>query len=151
MSNYPIKERNEMLICFFEGLGYEVKLLGDRNQPKVIITIGSKSFVVSGYVKNKLYNFTTEPFGGTEVLTINLNDTSNIKREDIDNIFKNNKQRNYFTIRLKGSDIYYLKTEDNNILFSSTDKRYFFDKEKAQSTLDYLAKYNNNVELVKNI
>lgn len=133
LKNYPIEERNNQLLMLFTNLGFDVKLIGDKNQPKIVF---ADEFVISGFVKNRLYNFTTKPFGGDVIRIVNLN-KPNITKNEILDILKNNTQRRFFRLRTT-EELFYIKTENKIPLFSFTDSRYFFYKERALNTQKYL-------------
>lgn len=144
MNKYPIKHRNHQLHNLFCNLGFDVRLIGDHNQPKIII---DNSFAVSGFVKNRIFNFTTKPFGGEVIRSVNLN-TPNISKREIDILFSTNSQRPYYKIHLINTKLYYLKTENAEPLFSVSDSRFFFDKHKATKTIEYLKNlFDLNLEL----
>ncbi len=57
--NYPIIERNELLLSMFTSNGYNAKLIGDINQPAIVI---DEDWAVPGYVHNKTYHFCNKPY-----------------------------------------------------------------------------------------
>ena len=133
---YPVEHRNAQLKSIFENAGYAVKLIGDYNQPKIII---NEQFAVSGYVQNRLYHFTTESFGGEVIRTINLN-RPDLSKTELAEIFANNIQRKFWRLALSNdNDCYFVKTEKNIPLFAFNDSRYWFDKQKALITKKYLS------------
>lgn len=137
-STYPIDDRNDLLRKVFENLGYFVELVGDKNQPKIVI---NRSFAVSGFVKNKIFNFTTKPFGGTIVKTISLLVDNPISKEDLEELFINTQKREIWKLFIRsedGTQLFYIKTEDKIPYFSTWDNRYFFDLEKANQMAQYL-------------
>lgn len=136
---YPIDERNDLLRRVFENLGYFVELVGDKNQPKIVI---NKSFAISGFVKNKLFNFTSKPFGGTIVKTISLLVDNPLTREELDHLINSTEKREIWKIFVRledGTKMYYIKTEEKIPYFSTKDNRYFFDFEKVSQMAEYLA------------
>jgi hypothetical protein len=139
-NNYPVEERNEQLLQIFLKLGYDAKLIGNRNQPKIII---DNSFAISGYVHNKLYHFTDKPFGGVEVRTINLNHEDPISREEVDNLINSSEKRQIWKVGLceekSGKTFYYVNTRDKIPYFAFDDCRFFFDKTKAEEAHEYLS------------
>lgn len=139
-TNYPVEGRNELLLQLFLDLGFDAKLIGNRNQPKIII---NNSFAISGYVHNKLYHFTTKPFGGEAVKTINLNHENPISRLEVDQLIATCQKRQIWKVGLcdekDGYTFYYVKTQDFVPYFAFDECRFFFDQEKAEDTHKYLS------------
>lgn len=131
---YPVQERNKLLLSFFERLGYNCKLVGNPNQPKIVI---DDEFAISGYVHNKLYHFTTKPFGGVAVYTVNLTWCDDVTRDKIDELIAATEKRQLWTIC--HDSLHYVKTEQDIPYFSPVAKRFFFDEAKAIETFDWLS------------
>lgn len=131
-NNYPVEQRNAQLLSFFEQKGYaNVKVIGNPNQPKIII---DNEFAVSGFVKNRIYNFTTKPFGGEIVLSVNLNNPNEYSVQLInDTIDVNEKRKIYFCELDSNMNIYLSHTRGGHVYFSTTDPRIFFNYEDVES------------------
>lgn len=135
IKKYPIDQRNKQLQLLFENAGFSTKLIGDCNQPKIII---NDMFAVSGYVHNRLYHFTSKPFGGEIVRTVNLHDVD-ITASEIAKIFDSIEQRRFFRLVLKTDEkCFFLKTENSIPMFAFNDSRFWFDEQKASQTKKYL-------------
>jgi hypothetical protein len=116
-----------MLVDFFTYLGYEnVKLIGDENQPKVILDDITS---VNGFVKNKLYNFTNKQFGGEVVYTVNLRKLEDISLATIESILSTYERKKVYAI-MSEEQLFYVRTEKFVPQFSVNEKRYFFTKFK---------------------
>ena len=138
---YPIEERNQSLLNVFRNLGYDAKLVGNKNQPKIVI---NNDFAISGYVQNKLYHFTTKPFGGDIVQTISLNIFDPITKKDVDRLIEQTEKRKVWKIYVKQEDkkqnrLFYVKTDNFIPYFSTEDFRFFFDEQKVIETVEYLS------------
>ena len=137
-TNYPVQERNTELLALFVSLGYNAKLVGNPNQPKIII---DNNFAISGYVHNRLYHFVSKPFGGEIVRTISLTVDNPITREDVDALIASTEARPIWKLVVhneEGPNMYYTKTENFKPYFSTEDSRFFFDSDKAEDTIEYL-------------
>jgi hypothetical protein len=138
---YPILERNNLLFDFFKYLGFQnVKLLGDENQPKIIL---DDMKAVSGFVKNKYYNFTDKPFGGNVVYTINLQEKEHENIDYVRTIIHQAERRIIYRLLVDNSSFFFCKIENNIPYFSNIDARYYFEKAKADRMKDYLQKEHN--------
>lgn len=139
-TNYPVEERNDQLLKLFLNLGYDAKLIGNRNQPKIII---DRNFAISGFIKNRIYNFTSKPFGGDIVHTINLNHHDAITRLEIDQLIASCEKRQIWKVGLCeeycGKTLYYVNTTEFIPYFAFDDCRFFFDAEKAEDAHKYLS------------
>lgn len=139
-TNYPIEERNKQLLNLFVTLGYNTKLIGNQNQPKIII---DNSFAISGFIKNRIYNFTSKPFGGDIVHSINLNHHDVISREEVDQLIATCQKRQIWKVGLceekGGKTLYYVNTNEFIPYFAFDDCRFFFDVEKAEDAHQYLS------------
>lgn len=133
--NYPVEERNQMLVDFFKTHDIEVKLIGDKNKPKVIINGDN---VLSGFVHNKKFIFTSKQFGGEAIYTINLHRTDFYTTQLINKLIETNNKTKVYRIVHNDNEKYYLKTIDDTPIFSNEDSRYYFSLEKANKTLVYL-------------
>lgn len=131
---YPIEERNKLLLEFFTNRGFDCKLLGNINQPKLVI---DDTYAISGYVHNKLYHFTSKPFGGEVVYTVNLTFCEDVTKDKIASIIDSTSKRTIWKI-VTTEGLYYVRTELNQPLFSPVGTRFFFDKLKAEETFDWL-------------
>lgn len=138
-NNYPVEQRNAQLLNFFELNGYEnVKVIGNPNQPKVII---DDAYAISGFVQNRIYNFTTKPFGGEIVLSVNLNNPNDYSESLINQIIQDNEKREIFFCELYGVGGMYLShTRGGHVYYSRTDPRVFFNYVDAESFTDHIEK-----------
>ena len=144
---YPIQQRNVQLKTFFKSFGFEVKLIGDYNQPIIVI---NDDYAVSGFVQNRLYHFTTKPFGGNIVRTVNLNEPD-LTKSDLDDILSSNEQKRFWrlSVKCKNNLIYYLKTERGIPLFANNDSRYWFKYDRVIEYKKYLAEsFNIETDIV---
>lgn len=134
-TSYPIHHRNDQLKQMFLNLGLDVKLIGDFNQPKIIV---NDDYAISGFVQNRLYHFTTKPFQGQIVRTVNLNEPD-LSINELHDLLHENDQRRFWKLAHSENDsLFYLKTENNVALFAFTDARYWFDRDRVIDTKKYL-------------
>lgn len=140
-NTYPIDERNELLLKMFENLGFSAKLIGNKNQPKIVI---DDSWSISGYVHNKLYHFTTKPFNGEVVKTVSLTLRNPITREELDAIIASTQYRQVWKLSIEASipAMFYVKTENFTPIFAPSNCRFFFDLEKTLETQKYLFEHH---------
>lgn len=136
-TNYPVEQRNAQLLNFFEVKGYtNVKVLGNPNQPKIII---DDEFAISGFVKNRIYNFTTKPFGGEVILSVNLNNPSDYSPQAISDVIESSEKRKIYFCELDTVHKMYIShTRGGHVYYSSTDPRVFFNLEDAESFADHI-------------
>lgn len=150
-----IANRNALLKKFFTSRGFNVTLIGDYNQPVVIVRDDSDVlFAVGGYVKNFMYHFTDIPFGGHSILSVNLNsDNDDITYDMIADIFEKNEQRNVYVLQHAEDEsllfsIVADKSGESHVYWSKTDPRYFLSIEKAKDTADHLkSEFNINTRI----
>lgn len=137
-TEYPVDERNQMIIDFFKHHNIEVKLIGDKNKPKIVV---NDDQVLSGFVYNKKFNFTTKQFGGDVIYVINLHRLDFYKTSFINKLIDNNNKTKIYRIKqteIPDVDSYYLKTDEATPIFSENDSRYYFNKLEAEKTKLYL-------------
>jgi len=138
-NEYPVEARNIQLIDLFTSLGYDAKLIGNPNQPKIII---DSCYAISGYVHNRLYHFTTKPFGGNVVKTVDIR-RPDIKRQELDDLIDSCEKRKLWKVGVAqqycDKNLYYVKTEEKVPLFSFDDRRFFFDQIRAERCQQYLS------------
>lgn len=142
-TDYPVKTRNIMLLNMFRQHNISAQLVGDINQPSIVI---DGNFAISGFVKNRIYNFTNKPFGGFIVDSIYLNEETEITKTEIQEFVYVSEVRKLWKIQVCvfGKEPVYLYSIDNNkVLFSLYDAKYFFSEEKAQEFINTLVKYYN--------
>lgn len=140
-TSFPIDKRNTQLHTFFESLGYNVKIIGNRNQPKVII---DDSFAISGFVKNNEYLFTTKPFHGDVITSVNIYE-SDMTRLDVDRLIAMSEKRRLWKLLLvdhtseeSSYNMFYSHTSNGISYFSDNDPKFFFNESDAISTRDWL-------------
>lgn len=145
--SYPVKERNNLIIEFFNYHGLKIeKLIGDENQPKIILS-DFKS--VSGFVKNKIYNFTTKQFGGEVIYSVNLAEKEKEDSVHLRKIIESSERKKVYRLKIYLSDMYYVKTENYVPYFSKIEARYYFDFAKAAETQTYLSQLHQiSVDIV---
>lgn len=136
--SYPVELRNSTLLKLFIDLGFNARLIGNPNQPKIII---DNSFAISGFVKNSLYNFTSKPFNGFIIETINIYSNC-LSRNDVLRLIESSEKRRLWKVAIIDDNVdelqYYVKTEDDVAHFSLDDARFFFTIESAISCQQYL-------------
>lgn len=136
-TNYPIAERNELLLKMFTENGFNAQLVGNPNQPAIVI---NGEFAVSGYVHNKLYHFTDKPFGGSEVHTVQLSENPIISKSKILELIESSESRKLYKIVVDfgNTDMFFNNYRNENFYFSATDARYYFSYQKAEEMLDII-------------
>ncbi|BBI90570.1 hypothetical protein HYO65_gp178 [Tenacibaculum phage PTm1] len=136
-SNYPIKERNEALLNMFTSNGFNAQLVGDINQPAIVI---DGKYAIAGYVHNKVYNFCDKPFGGTEIHSVTLSENPNISRTKILELIQKSEVRKLYKIKVNfgNQSLWYANHRNDHIYFSPTDTRYFFSHQNALNALNML-------------
>lgn len=136
-TKYPVKERNKLLVDFFEYHNFKnVKLIGDENQPKIIL---DDMLSVSGFVRNKIYNFTNKQFGGEIIHSIDLNQFEKESHQHLKEIINSAERKRVYRLKIYNQQLFYVRTVENAPYFSNIESRYFFDFEKAVSTQQYLS------------
>jgi hypothetical protein len=146
--NEMIADRNVKLKDIFtEILDCYVTVIGDPNQPVIIVHYNDSLFAIGGFVKNFVYNFTTKPYGGSIVRSINLNDPDLTKYELLE-ILRSNEQRQVYLVLHSDYDnlafsSFAEKSGETHVYFSYTDPRYFLSAEKAEETVKLLASEHN--------
>lgn len=152
-----ITDRNRLLEHMFKSNDFNVKLIGDKNQPAVIILnyLDRAPFAIAGFVKNFKYNFTTKPFNGSITGTVYLTEFEvNVTRGTIVEMIERNEHREAYMLRMQNTEdepmyLSYLNHDSKHLYWSKTDPRYFLDKEKAESQKDLLEfNYNEVTDLV---
>lgn len=138
--NTMISTRNVLLGEFFEANGFEVKLLGDKNQPAIIL---NDSICVSGYVKNFDYNFTSKIYNGDVIHTIKLETQTNIDPKKVRECIKGSEHRNMFRIHYSGESSLMLvdfnKSNGKTIpVWGKENPKLYFSEVRAEKTLKYL-------------
>lgn len=133
-----ITNRNILLKEFFSKRGLDAILIGDYNQPAIVIRSEPSLFAVGGFVKNFQYNFTNIPFGGHVIMSINLNsENEDFTSVDILNIFDEYDQRPVYVLKNEANSMLLFssitdKSDESHIYWSETDPRYFLSFEKAE-------------------
>lgn len=145
--NYPIEERNLLIVEFFNYHGFtDIALIGDENQPKIIL---DDMKAVSGFVKNKIYNFTNKQFGGEVIYRVNLNEKEAEDSTFIKNIIYSAERKKVYRLKLSGQKMFYIRTEKYIPYFSNVESRFFFNVDKARSIQQFLLeKHEIETELV---
>lgn len=135
-TTYPVKERNQLLADFFIYHGFKnIKLIGDENQPKLIVD----NLSISGFVKNKIYHFTTKQFGGEIIYSVNLNEKEIESTEYLVKIIESAERKTVYRLVVDSiKNLFYVRTDKGAPYFSTSESRYYFDLEKAISTKAYL-------------
>lgn len=145
-SNYPIQERNELLLAMFTSNGYNAQLIGDINQPAIVI---DEKYAIAGYVHNKTYHFCDKPFGGTEIHTVQLSENPSISRSKIEELIANSEVRKLYKIRVKFGDqsLWFANHRNDKIYFSPDDVHYYFSYKKASATANMLRTRRFDVDI----
>lgn len=146
--------RNQLLLEFFKSKGFETKVLGDTNQPIVIIEQGKSRIAISAHVKNFEYCFTDKPFHGVVTHQFNLyNKGSELTYDDLFNILTTNVQRDVYALEhpiCKGLFFSYIsyRTGSPRLYWSKDDPKYFVSLQKARKVIDELSNmYNEETTL----
>lgn len=136
-TNYPIRERNELLLAMFTTNGFDAQLVGDLNQPAIVI---EGKYAIAGYVHNKLYHFCDQAFGGTEIFTIQLSENPSISRAKILDLIEKSTVRKLYKIKsyFDQHSMWFANHRNGNIYFSPDDVRYYFSYKKASDDLEML-------------
>ena len=150
-----ILDRNKKLENFFTKRGLAVQLIGDINQPIVIVQLENTYFAVSAHVKNFKYNFTTTPFNGEIVKTIDLNiSLDEFSASDLWKLLKDNEQRSvYLIVNSEAEQMCFHSIETKNdiehVYWCDTDPHYFLSKEKVEDLSSILESYNYSITIVQ--
>lgn len=133
-TNYPIVERNQLLLKLFTDNNFNAKLIGDPNQPAIVI---DETYAIAGYVHNKTYHFCDKPFGGTEIHSIHLSENPTISRNKIQELIDGSEKRKLYKIKVKIGQYYmwFNNFRHGHLYFSPTDVRYYFSYAKANDMI----------------
>ena len=132
-----IFDRNRLLKKFFTDRGFDVELIGDQNQPAVIVKNFGELFAVGAHVKNFKYNFTNIPFNGHIVKSVDLNQEEELfSRQDLIEIIENTEQREVYVLKkYENPEMYFnsivQKNGTQHVYWSETDPHYFLVGHKA--------------------
>jgi len=146
-TNYPIVERNELLLKMFTENGFDAKLIGNPNQPAIII---DGKYAIAGYVHNRMYHFTNKPFGGYEIHSVHLTENPSISRAKIEELIERSEKRKLYLIEVLLGDhrLYFNNFRNENFYFSDNDIRYYFSYEKAKEMTEMLNRCDYDACLV---
>lgn len=117
--NETIDKRNYRLQKFFLSKGIDVKIVGDKNSPAIII---NDEYCLSCYVKNFNLFFQDKPFKGQKLFQVKLTeDIDCTKDSKIRDWLENSEHRKIFKIR---ADVH---NEPTTLYLSGFNKDEFFE------------------------
>lgn len=146
-TSYPVAERNELLLHTFTSNGFDAQLVGNPNQPAVVI---DGTYAIAGYVHNKLYHFCDKPFGGSEIHSVHLTENPSISRTKILELINISEPRKLHKIQVDfgAHALWFNNHRNDNFYFSDNDVRYFFSYAKATEALELLMLNRYDAQLV---
>lgn len=142
--------RNIILQELFECNGFVIKLIGDNNQPAIVIfNYHERPFVISGFVKNFIFKLTTKPYNGTIVNSIRLRrDQLTGHRDMIIDHIESSESRPVYRIQCtEHSDMFFnsvkMHSGVNHIYWSTSDQRLYISRQRAESMQQYIKDYED--------
>ena len=144
-----LKRREERIKRMFFNNGFEVRLIGDPQKPAIII---DDTYILSGYVHNFNFHFTSKPFGGEIIKTIKLHANPEVAFEEIKSLLVNYEHRHAWKIALYTQDqLLYLvgynylnrdQKEGRYPVFARHNPKIYFTQEKAEEVSAILNEEN---------
>jgi hypothetical protein len=140
-----IVRRNKRLSDFFKLLGLNVKVIGNVNNPPMII---NDEFILNAYVHNFELRFTDSPNQGNVLYIVKLTEKPLFDKNKILSAINDYEKRPVFKVYLKDcsptiylSGYNFLNKEEKlgrYPVFSSYSPKVYFNKEKADEISDEL-------------
>jgi hypothetical protein len=148
-----IKHRNELLRKAFNNIDLDAVIIGDRNQPFIVIkNYGSKPFGVQGYVHNFKYHFKNQAVDGDIIHTIDLNEKKPLNISTFIDIISKSEVRKVYRIVLSNGlqfashrEIQAFDGLKTNYYWSDTDCKYFISYAKAAEVFDKFKHLNPEI------
>lgn len=139
-----LANRNKCLLRFFTRNGYDVRLVGDKQRPSVIL---NEMVVLSCYVKHFDLIFTKEPFNCEIIRTFKLREEADITEREIQEAIEMGTHRHVYKLKLAGQDMYvvgfnFMNKEmelDRYPVFGKHNPKVYFDREFAEKLVESLA------------
>ena len=150
-SEFLLKEvtrRNLFLNKFFEKNDVEVTLMGNSNNPLIVM---KDNLVLSCYVHNFELIFKNNTHNGIELFRVKLKNNPEVIKENLLNWIKTSRHRKIYFF--KANDFYFVKhcklTNNDTALFSSKKEMayYVFNKQKAIEMIKQLQKEEPLIEI----
>lgn len=151
----PEKEiaiRNKQLLRFFTRHGYNIRLVGDKQKPSVIL---NEIVVLSCYVKNFNLYFTKEPFSEEIVRVFKLTEDSDVSELEIQEAVEMGSHRQVYKLKLTDVDMYlvgfnFMNSElalDRYPVFGKHNPKVYFDREYAENLVVTLAQAGYQIKI----
>jgi hypothetical protein len=148
-----IERRNLRIKQFFELCKIQIRLIGDKNTPAIII---DDSYVLNCYVHNFELRFTDQVIQGNIVYTVKLTEKPNFDKNKVMSCINDFEKRKVFKIQVNNSNpkLYLsgynfldkIKKDGRYPVFSSYIPKVYFSKEKAEEIVNTLS--NDGYDLV---
>lgn len=138
-----LENRNKLLSRFFTRNGYDVRLVGDKQKPSVIL---NEMVVLSCYTKHFELVFTKEPLGSAIIKTFNLREDNSSSEREIQEIIEIGTHRHVYKLKLVGQKLFLIGFNFKNKelalgrypIFGKHHPMVFFDRAYAEKLVEGL-------------
>lgn len=155
LSEKILVKRNKQLLQFFTNNGYDVRLVGEKQKPSVIL---NEMVVLSCHVKQFDLIFTKEPFNSEIIKIFKLKDELVPSSREIQETIEMSTHRHIYKLKLVGHDMYVVgfntKNSDAVIekesypVFGKHNPKVYFDREYIDKVAISLIKDGYNLDII---